>query len=161
MFFYFDCFGREERRTSYPILSPREYALQKRGKKSFGTAEELPEELFSPVVRVDLKDISEQAHKILDYLNAQTVKHGGDFYMFTKPCKNAFYRAGESFKEKFGFTRESRKSLEEICEFYESKATLKKGEASFLGKPFLRYLSRLGGSDISFYRKNPLYEVDK
>ena len=155
MFFYFDYFGGEERRTSYPILSPREYALQKR--KSFRKVEELPEEIFSPVVRVDLKDISEQAHKILDYLNAQTVKHGGDFYMFTKPCKNAFYRTGESFKEKFGFTRASRKSLEEVCEFYESKAALKKGKDCFLGKPFLRYLSRLGGSDISFYRKNPLY----
>ena len=159
--FSFDYFGTERERITYPTLSPRDYALQRMAKKSFGKVEALPEEPCSIAPLIDLGKIGEPAHKILDHLKAQAAEHEGDFYMFSKPCENAFYRSGESFREKFGLTQESRQALQEVCAFYESKAALKKPDDPFLGKPFLRYPSRLGGSAVYFYRKNSLYDGAK
>ena len=160
LMFYFDYFGSDEQRTTYPRLSPLAYALQVMGKRRVKKSKEVvsPEEPCSLAPLIDLGNISDQAQKILDHLNVQEVEHQGDFYMFSKPCENEFYRAGTSFQEKFALTKESRQALIEICEFYESKAVLKKKYDPFVGKPFLRYPSRLGGSAVYFYRKNQLYE---
>ena len=139
------------------LLTPKEYSLKCKDQETKKSSIE-KEHHFSieTITSKDLSSISGVSKAILDHLNELHSKFGDEFYQFAKPCKNQYYRQGESWSELFG--NKYRKHLQEVCQIHEVTKKFRGGSDPFEGKPFTCCPFKVNNITLTLYRKNPNWE---
>ena len=140
------------------LLTPKEYSLKCKTSETKKSPAIEKECSFSTekISSKDLSSISGVSKAILDHLNELHSKFGDEFYQFAKPCKNPYYRQGESWSELFG--NKYRKHLQEVCQIHEVAKKFRRSPDPFEGKPFSCCSFKVNDVNLTLYRKNPNWD---
>jgi hypothetical protein len=136
------------------LLTPKEYSLKCKDQET--NKRPIEKECSFSTEKISLKDLSSisgVSKAILDHLNELHSKFGDEFYQFAKPCKNPYYRQGESWSELFG--NKYREHLQDVCQIHEVTKKFRGSPDPFEGKAFACCPFKVNGVNLTLYRKNP------